>query len=79
MNFGVNINPKVNPLEHVEEGRSVVFGDQRLDLMKSESPARTFLPTDNLSYHVAYELTHLLLKARKFPAARCGAQYPKHS
>ena len=67
------------PLEYVEEGHSLVFGGQGLDLVAPEMPAWAFLPTEDLSYHIAHEIAHIILRERRFPSTSRGPQYPENS
>ena len=67
------------PVEYVEEGHSSVFGDQGMDLSATNLPGWTSLPDDDLSYHVAHELTHIVMKERGFPRSGRGPQYPEDS
>ena len=67
------------PAEYIEEGHSSVFGAQGMDLTAPETPAWTSLPDDDLAYHVAHELTHIVLRQRGFPKTGRGKQYPEDS
>ena len=67
------------PVEYIEEGHSSVFGNQGMDLSAPNMPEWTSLPDDDLSYHVAHELTHIVMKERGFPRSARGPQYPEDS
>ena len=67
------------PVEHIEEGHSVVFGAQGADVTAPAMPAWASLPEDDLAYHLAHELTHIVLKERGFPRTGRGNQYPEDS
>ena len=66
-------------VEHVEEGHSTVFGDLGADRSGPDDPVWAGLPDDDLAYHVAHELSHLLLRARGYPAAAPGSEVPPGS
>ena len=61
--------------EHIEAGHSVVFGDQGYDLSAPELPAWAALPDDDLAYHVAHELYHIVQRQRGYPRTVRGRQY----
>ncbi|MCI0438358.1 MAG: hypothetical protein L0177_04420 [Chloroflexi bacterium] len=67
------------PLEYIEEGHSAAFGDQGFDATRPELPAWSFLPNDDLAYHVAHELAHIVLNQRGFPRTGRGKGYPPDS
>lgn len=67
------------PVEHVEAGHSIVFGDQGYDLSTPNLPAWAELPDDDLAYHVAHELYHIAQRARGYPRTVRGRQYPPNS
>ena len=60
-------------VEHIEEGHSSVFGDLGADRSAPDEPVWAGLPDDDLAYHVAHELAHLLLRARDYPVAAPGS------
>ena len=66
-------------VEHIEEGHSSVFGDLGADRSAPEEPAWAGLPDDDLAYHIAHELAHLLLRARSYPVASPGTDVPSGS
>lgn len=66
-------------VELIEEGHSAAFGDQGVDITMPDMPAWASLPDDDLAYHVAHELTHLVLTQRGFPKTGRGQQYPEDS
>ena len=56
-----------------------MFGSQGIDVTPPEMPAWTALPDDDLAYHVAHELTHLLLHRRAFPKTGRGRRFSEDS
>lgn len=66
-------------LEHIEAGHSVVFGDQGYDLSAPELPAWAGLPGDDLAYHVAHELYHIVQRQRGYPKTVRGRQFSADS
>lgn len=66
-------------LEHIEAGHSVIFGDQGADLSAPNLPAWAELPCDDLAYHVAHELFHIVQRQRGYPKTVRGRQYPPNS
>ena len=66
-------------IEHIEAGHSVVFGDQGYDLSTPDLPAWAALPDDDLAYHVAHELYHIVQRRRGYPKTVRGPQYPPDS
>ena len=66
-------------VEHIEEGHSSVFGDLGADRSAPDEPVWAGLPDDDLAYHTAHELTHLLLRARTYPMATSGSNIPPGS
>ena len=67
------------PIEYIEEGHSSVFGAHGLDLTAPDVPDWVTLPDDDLSYHVAHELTHVAMRQRGFPRVGRGKQYSEDS
>ena len=67
------------PVEHIGAGHSVVFGDQGYDLSAPNLPAWAGLPDDDLAYHVAHELYHIVQRHRGYPRTVRGRQYPPDS
>ena len=67
------------PVEHIEAGHSVVFGGQGADLSAPNLPAWAGLPDDDLAYHVAHELYHIVQRGRGYPKTVRGRQYPPDS
>ena len=74
--YGPEISASV---EHIEEGHSSVFGDLGADRSAPDEPAWAGLPSDDLAYHVAHELAHLLLRARSYPIVAPGSDIPPGS
>ena len=66
-------------VEHIKEGHSSVFGDLGADRSAPDEPTWAGLPDDDLAYHVAHELTHLLLRGRTYPVAVPGSDLPPGS
>ena len=66
-------------VERIEEGHSSVFGDLGADRSAPDEPVWAGLPDDDLAYHVAHELAHLLLRARDYPVASPGTDVPPGS
>ena len=67
------------PAEYIEAGHSAVFGDQGADICAPELPAWASLPGNDLAYHVAHELTHILQRRRGYPNTVRGMQYGANS
>ena len=65
--------------EDVERGSIAVFGDQGIDATAPYPPRWTSLPDDDLAYHVAHELTHLVMEERGYPKTMRGVGYPPDS
>ena len=74
--YGTEIPASV---ERIEEGHSSVFGDLGADRSAPDEPIWAGLPDDDLAYHVAHELAHLLLRARDYPVASPGNDVPPGS
>ena len=69
---------RVGP-DEIEMGLSSVFGDQGADATAPLAPRWMSLPDDDLAYHVAHELTHQAMAARKYPKTMRGVGYPPDS
>jgi len=65
--------------EQIEEGGSAVFGDQGADVTAPKKPSWASLPDDDLAYHAAHELAHIVLLGRGFPRTSRGTRYPPGS
>ena len=65
--------------EMMSSGDSAVFGDQGADLTAPYPPTWMSLPDSDLAYHVAHELTHLVMEQRNYPKAVRGMGYPADS
>lgn len=61
--------------ELIEQGHSIVFKDQGIDQTTPYQPRWIGLPESDLAYHVAHELTHLLLSSRKYPRLLIGNHF----
>ncbi len=68
---------KVDP-DAIERGLGTVFGDQGVEFSAS-APRWMSLPDDDLAYHVAHELTHMLMRERGYPKTMRGIGYPPDS
>ena len=62
----------------IERGLSSVFGDQGVEFA-GRSPRWMSLPDEDLAYHVAHELTHILMRERGYPKTVRGIGYPPDS
>lgn len=67
------------PLEYIEQGHSIVFEDQGADLTAPNLPEWASIPDDDLAYHVAHQLTHIVMRNQGYPATSHGKQYPDDS
>lgn len=63
----------------IKSGSEKVFGDQYFDPKTPVRPRWLILPDHDLAYHVAHEITHLLLKSKGFPSVGRGIRYPENS
>ena len=63
----------------VAEGHSAVFGDQGSDLTAPHVPEWLSLPDPELAYHVAHELTHIVMTSRGYPKTVRGSRYSDDS
>ena len=78
--FWQEVSPELQVgADDIERGLSSVFGDQGADAIAPYEPRWMSLPDDDLAYHVAHELTHQVLLARKYPKTMRGAGYPPDS
>ena len=62
-------------VEHIESAHSIVFGDQGFDLGAPELPAWASVPDNDLAYHVAHELYHIVQRQRGYPKTVRGSHY----
>lgn len=67
------------PVEYIEEGHSVVFGEQGYDRTAPNEPLWASTPADDLAYHTAHELMHIVQRERGYPKTVRGQQYPPDS
>ena len=67
------------PVEYIETGHSVVFGNLGADLSAPNPPEWAALPDDDLAYHVAHELYHIVQRGRGYPKTVRGRRYPPQS
>ena len=79
--FGTELG---TPAHLVEEGRREVFGAESYqgpsgDVSEQSLPRWMGLPDGPLSYHVAHELTHLVIRKRGFPVSVRGLEYGESS
>ena len=63
----------------IQSGHSSVFGDQGADKLSPHIPRWMELPDGDLCWHVAHELSHLVIQSRGFPNTARGPQFPKGS
>ena len=63
------------PAHLIETGHRAVFGSECYQEGSGRLPGWMELPDGPLSYHVAHELTHLLIQRRGFPTTMRGPQY----
>ncbi len=67
------------PWELAENGHWTIFGDQAYSPASGQLPPWMELPGFALSFHVAHELTHVLMRKRGFPMTNRGPQYAPNS
>ncbi len=71
------------PVDYIEKGHRDVFGSESYREGTGDLPLHLprwlELPDYALSYHVAHELTHMILRERGYPRSIRGAQYPDAS
>ncbi len=67
------------PIHQIEEGHSTIFGQEGYQKSSGSLPRWMELPDEALSYHVAHELTHLLMRRQGFPVSVRGLQYGEDS
>ena len=67
------------PIDLIARGAAQVFGPEGYVEGSGRLPRWMEIPDDALSYHVAHELTHLLLRNRGFPATFRGREYGPES
>ena len=63
----------------VSSGNSAAFGDQGADLTAPHPPPWMSLPDDDLAYHVAHELAHLVMAERNYPKTAGGIGFSEDS
>ena len=63
----------------VAEGHSTIFGNQGSDQTAPHSPDWLSLPDPELAYHVAHELTHIVMTHRGYPKTLRGTHFPDDS
>lgn len=56
-----------------------MFGAMGPDLFAPQPPPWASLPDPDLAYHVAHELTHMVMSERGFPRAARGSRYSEAS
>ena len=72
--------PEINlPIHLIEEGHRAVFGPECYQDGSGALPRWMELPDEALSFHVAHELTHLVMRRRGFPVSVRGIQYNEDS
>lgn len=67
------------PVEYIEEGHSAIFGTKGYDKTAPDLPDWADLPDDDLAYHIAHELTHMVQRSRGYPKTVRGRPYPPDS
>ena len=65
--------------DEIERGLSSVFGDQGVEFSGPAELRWMSLPDADLAYHVAHELTHILMRKRGYPKTLRGVGYPPGS
>ena len=63
----------------IQSGHSSIFGDQSADKLFPHIPRWMELPDGDLCWHVAHELSHLVIRSRGFPKTARGTQFPEGS
>ena len=63
------------PIGLIEQGSAQVFGPEGYREGSDRLPGWMEIPDAALSYHVAHELTHILLRNRGFPVTLRGQEY----
>jgi len=63
----------------IERGHQSVFGQECYREESRHLPFWMDLPDGALSYHVAHELTHIIMRKRGFPVSGRGVQYSEDS
>mgnify|MGYP003326027682 CR=1 FL=1 len=63
----------------IEMGHQTVFGQECYQEGSRRLPFWMELPDGALSYHVAHELTHIVMRKRGFPVSGRGVQYGENS
>ena len=78
--FWHRFGPEIDiPINQIEEGHRAVFGSESYGTGSGNLPGWMELPDEALSYHVAHELTHLVMRQRDFPMSVRGPQYGEDS
>ena len=78
--FWRRFGPEVDtPIHEIEEGHKAVFGSESYGVGSGDLPGWLELPDEALSYHVAHELTHLVMRRQGFPNNVRGPQYSEDS
>ena len=65
--------------EVIEDGHSLVFGALGADRTAPETPSWLALPDAELAYHVAHELTHMVMRQHGFPRTALGPEFREGS
>ena len=80
MPSGAGSAPEVDtPIHEIEEGHKAVFGCESYRVGSGDLPGWLELPDEALSYHVAHELTYLVMRRQGFPNNVRGPQYSEDS
>ena len=78
--FWERFSPEISvPADRIEQGDSAVFGPHSYQEGSGELPSWMNIPDGALSYHVAHELTHLVLRQRGYPVSVRGPHYADES
>lgn len=67
------------PTRLIEQGHGSVFGAESYRPSPGVMPGWMKLPDEALSYHVAHELTHVVLRRRGYPTTALGTRYDENS
>ena len=65
--------------ESIQSGHSSGFGDQGADKLSSHIPKWMELPDGDLCWHVAHEISHLVVRNRGFPRTAHGPLFEEDS
>lgn len=78
--FWEQFAPEIDmPIHQIERGHRAVFGQAGYQEGSDSLPSWIGLPDEALSFHVAHELTHIVMRRRGFPTTMRGPQYDEDS